>query len=91
MSETVRRVGVIAREPAAEQLRMAAGLLSIFDDIVVVIADHVIEPDEATSEHLEALRLLGVRLLTNRKGNAFEYMEDMAIAGVIAGCDVVLS
>lgn len=91
MSDKGCRVGVIVREPAAEQLRMAVGLTSIHNSILVVIADHVIEPDEMTQEHIEALRLLGARLLTNRKDNPFEYMDDNGISAVLAECEVVLS
>jgi hypothetical protein len=91
MSERARKVGVIVREPASEQLRMATGLTAIHDNIVVLIADHILEPDVVAAEHIEAMRLMGVRLLTNMEENPFEYMEDNLIARVLAECDIVLS
>lgn len=91
MSVKGRRVCVIAREPAAEQLRMAAGLTTIHNDIVVIIADHVLRPDKATEDHIEALNLMGARLLTNRRENPFEYEDDAGISSVLAGCDIVIS
>lgn len=91
MPDNVRNVCVIAREPAAEQLRMAAGLTTVHEKIIVIIADHVLRPDKATQEHLEALKLMGARLLTNRKENQFEYTDDSGIASVLTGCDIVIS
>jgi len=91
MSERARKVCVIARSRAAEQMRVAAGLTSIHDDIIVIIADHVLHPDETTAQHIEALNLMGVRMLTNRKENPFEYADDAMISSVLAGCDIVIS
>jgi len=91
MAERVRKVGVIARYPAYEQLRMATGLISVHDDIVVVVVDHVLEQDAAAAEHIEAMKLMGVRLLTNMKENPFELIDDSQVSRVLAECDIVLS
>ena len=91
MAENACRVGVIVRETDSEQLRMATGLTAIHDDILVVIADHVLKPDVLAAEHIEAMGLMGVRFLTNREENTFEYMEDSLIAKLLAECDIVLS
>jgi len=91
MTEGACKVCVIARTQATEQLRVAAGLTSIHDDIVVIIADHVLHHDEITAQHIEALNLMGVRLLTNRKENPFEYVDDARISSVLASCDIVIS
>ena len=91
MGEKAFKVCVIARDQAAEQLRMAAGLTSIHDDIVVIIADHVLQLDEMTTQHIEALNLMGVRMLTNKKENPFEYADNARISSVLAGADIVIS
>lgn len=91
LMEGAKRIAVIVREPAAEALRYAAGLTTVIDDLVVVIADHELRPDAMMAEHLEAISLMGARLVTNHKSNDFEFMDDDALAALMLGCDKVVA
>ena len=85
------RIAVIVREPAAEALRMATGMTTVFDDLLVIVMDHKLVPDDMMAQHLEAIELMGARLVTNHRDNDFEFLDDSAIALLLAGCDKVIA
>ena len=90
MSVQGKKIGIIAREPSSEALRMALGLTTLAHDVIVFICGHEVKADEMTSQHVEALELMDVRLVTNHSSNTFEQVSVNEASRLMAGCEIVI-
>lgn len=91
MGNTKSTIGIIVRDPAAEPLRMAAGLTVILDNISIFIVDHIPVPDEATDEHIEVLKVMGATVMSNMQDSPFEYICDAEMARALLACELVIN